>query len=309
MQGYYWRKDFYTGNISGLPLHVSWRGNDSLHWTEMKKAVYPAATTYVHDDLDHDQFSVTPITLLPFMDCVEISNFTRNIFIGTKGAVQLFIADPDTQPSYRIHTGSMTGELISVGTFIRPSFKEIVYPKIKISLSSKRSDKNDCQSHNKFAECADSQVKTRLISLLGCIPPWISNFKNVTYCNQDLVYNTNSHMSVARDTLKIFYNQVRNMKVDIDLESECNLPCKKMLFNVQKIGYEIADIEENWINIMFDEEVTILEEKSNYTELDLIVDAGSSLGLWIGLSALGVFDVLYEFAFKVGKLMQKLKVY
>ena len=96
-------------------------------------------------------------------------------------------------------------------------------------------------------------------------------------------------------------------KVDIDFESECNLPCDQMLFHVQKIGYEIADFEWNWIDIMFDEEVTILEEKSNYTGFDLIVDAGSSLGLWIGLSALGVFDFLYDFALKVVKFIQNLK--
>ena len=31
-----------------------------------------------------------------------------------------------------------------------------------------------------------------------------------------------------------------------------------------------------------------------YSLFDLIVDIGSSLGLWIGLSALGVFDLLIE---------------
>ena len=97
------------------------------------------------------------------------------------------------------------------------------------------------------------------------------------------------------------------MKLDIAFESECNLPCDQMLFNVQKIGYEIADFEENWISIMFDEEVDILEEKSNYTGFDLIVDAGSSLGLWIGLSALGVFDFLYDIGSKGIKLIQNLK--
>ena len=33
-----------------------------------------------------------------------------------------------------------------------------------------------------------------------------------------------------------------------------------------------------------------------YSEFDLIVEVGSSLGLWIGLSALGVFDLFLNLA-------------
>ena len=32
-----------------------------------------------------------------------------------------------------------------------------------------------------------------------------------------------------------------------------------------------------------------------YGFFDLVVEVGSSLGLWIGLSALGVFDLLFDF--------------
>ena len=131
--GYYWRTDFFTGNISGQPSHVSWRGNTSLNWTEMNEVLYPRAIDY--QVWGKDNFSITPVTLLPFMQCLEISNFDRNIAIGTKGTVQMFISDSNTQPSYRVHNGAMSGELISVGTFTRPGFKEIIRTKIKITLS------------------------------------------------------------------------------------------------------------------------------------------------------------------------------
>ena len=211
MHGYYWRKDFFTGNVSEFPSHVSWRGNNSLDWTEMKKVLYPTTSSY-QTSFSYDNFSLTPVTILPFMDCVEIGNFTRNILVGTKGAIQMFIADSDTQSSYRIHNNAVTGELISVGTLRRLGFKEIVRTKIQLSLSKIRSDKHNCQDYDGYAKCANSQVKTKLMDLLGCIPPWISNFKNATYCNQDLVYDGNSQMSVARDTLKNFYNQVKNIR-------------------------------------------------------------------------------------------------
>ena len=40
--------------------------------------------------------------------------------------------------------------------------------------------------------------------------------------------------------------------------------------------------------------VEIQEEQSNYNKFDLIVEIGSSLGLWIGLSVLGIFDVMSD---------------
>ena len=46
--------------------------------------------------------------------------------------------------------------------------------------------------------------------------------------------------------------------------------------------------------ILFDDSVKIMEEQSNYNEFDLMVEVGSSLGLWIGLSALGIFDLIFE---------------
>ena len=48
------------------------------------------------------------------------------------------------------------------------------------------------------------------------------------------------------------------------------------------------------MQINFLDTVKILEEESNYDELDLIVEIGSSLGLWIGLSALGILDLVYK---------------
>ena len=46
--------------------------------------------------------------------------------------------------------------------------------------------------------------------------------------------------------------------------------------------------------VQFEDTVEILEEESNYNEFDLMVEVGSSIGLWIGLSALGIFDLVFE---------------
>ena len=48
------------------------------------------------------------------------------------------------------------------------------------------------------------------------------------------------------------------------------------------------------INLNFRKYMKVTTHHKAYSLFDLIVDIGSSLGLWIGLSALGVFDLLIE---------------
>ena len=41
---------------------------------------------------------------------------------------------------------------------------------------------------------------------------------------------------------------------------------------------------------------------NGYSEFDLIVEAGSSLGLWIGLSILGIFDFIIDILSKIPRV-------
>ena len=52
-----------------------------------------------------------------------------------------------------------------------------------------------------------------------------------------------------------------------------------------------------WIGISFEQKVEVEEEMNNYNLFNLIVEVGSSLGLWIGLSAIGVFDTTTQLIF------------
>ncbi len=65
------------------------------------------------------------------------------------------------------------------------------------------------------------------------------------------------------------------------------------------------DIEETWgensksrnhgrVIIHFDENVYVTEKLYNYDCFKFIIDIGSSLGLWLGLSVLGLYDILVQ---------------
>ena len=84
----------------------------------------------------------------------------------------------------------------------------------------------------------------------------------------------------------------------IDFESECKLPCNQVHLDVQTVKKRYYDnYKGQSLIVQFDSSVEILEEKNNYNEFDLMVEVGSSLGLWIGLSALGIFDLIFDVAY------------
>ena len=49
----------------------------------------------------------------------------------------------------------------------------------------------------------------------------------------------------------------------------------------------------------------VTKYQKTYSLFDLVVDVGNSLGLWIGLSALGLFDLLLQSGTAVGERMRK----
>ena len=69
----------------------------------------------------------------------------------------------------------------------------------------------------------------------------------------------------------------------------------------------LGEGRQNVLAIDVDDKVEILEEQSNYTLFDLVIDSGSSLGLWIGLSILGVFDLVMQYCLVIKNCIKNRK--
>ena len=64
-----------------------------------------------------------------------------------------------------------------------------------------------------------------------------------------------------------------------------------MNFDIQKSVHQSTTDSIYWLQVNIDDKVEIDVEQNNYDGFDLIVEIGSSLGLWVGLSMIGVFDI------------------
>ena len=87
----------------------------------------------------------------------------------------------------------------------------------------------------------------------------------------------------------------------------CKLPCKEMKIRVEHIvsfkmdGYDFIELRAA-------PKVMIVRQEASYSIFDLIVEVGSALGLWIGLSVLGVSNVVLEYLQKFNSVIRNEKI-
>ena len=81
-------------------------------------------------------------------------------------------------------------------------------------------------------------------------------------------------------------------------EKKCKLPCIKMANKVYLKAENKPKLNENhnvaYLIINFKDTVKIEQKVVVYTFFNFIIDVGSSLGLWLGLSALGITDLAID---------------
>ena len=84
-----------------------------------------------------------------------------------------------------------------------------------------------------------------------------------------------------------------------EAEKVCKTPCRKMTNKVSLRAENLNTIggKENFAYIYLNFKKTVRVEKKIvvYTLFNFIIDVGSSLGLWLGLSALSIVDLAFEF--------------
>ena len=66
-----------------------------------------------------------------------------------------------------------------------------------------------------------------------------------------------------------------------------------------QVSWRGSTLQYNWINLHLDERVHVERTVLTYDSTSLLVEIGSCLGLWLGLSVVGVYDIAVIAVYKV----------
>ena len=140
-----------------------------------------------------------------------------------------------------------------------------------------------------YDDCIDKAFKEKLLDWYTCLPPWFQ-FNSTLTCESGKIITIPDE---KYEIYNLFAKFISGMELDV-LDS-CMPPCVAMSFKLYELDHYSNRLGNAHVQIKIKDEVTVYTYAEAFDEFGLIVDLGSALGLWLGLSALSIFDTLMEF--------------
>lgn len=242
---------------------------------KLRKQFYIGFWGYCWDLVDYDPRSI-----------LTISNKLNQKF-------EVFISDAEKKTFYSIDTYSQFGSKIVASDEGQVSYQ------IKIQKYSDIDPRfeGSCVVYdkNEYEKCVDEQVESLVTPILGCNPPWLSE-KNL--CTEVInIYDVLKKSLWGESMFPIVYNY------ESKLEKNCQKSCHRTEY--QSRIKQTFSLNPYLVGINFDTEVPFTRKVVTYDFSNFLVDLGSSLGLWFGLSVFGLTDL----AIQIVVSLKNLKTY
>ena len=262
-----------------------------------------------HDvDIKYEEDSVWIKTFLPkYGFCWNLVNYTysKEIIVKTETLIQktgpmvVLLTDKDLRTDYDLHLASQRGENIEIKINNSGNY----YIEVEKLSYYDPTNETACKSFAamEYAKCVDNDVLDSRIKRLNytCNPPWLKIGK---MCN-DMTWKkkpqlTGYQLLVAgmADILTNEEGVTYRLSLDhliemenIDAKRACPTPCTVLLSKIRQGTSKSTPDSE--IRLVFDDYVSYRHKVINYHFTDFLVDIGSSVGLWFGLSVFGLADL------------------
>ena len=182
-------------------------------------------------------------------------------------------------------------EIISIGRTADKDFFEGFNYDIEFSLHDSRiKNGRTCTDYDRigstYGMCVEENIRDFMLDRFGCLFPWFRESENT--CKEIRVLgNSSVHegiLDLGNFVLGIKTNHIQ----------PCRPPCQTVSIKLKRVDHWTRkDYAQLQFNIL--EEVTVHTDTPAYDMFNLVVDLGSALGLWLGLSAVSIFDSMVDF--------------
>ena len=222
--------------------------------------------------------------------CYDLVNITTSgkLDIWTNESeykeAQVYITDKKLKTMNSVFAESHWGSKI----MIQPSYQDY-YIETKLLSNFDPRNPDDCVEYKNddYENCVDNELQNVWKPLINCNPPWLSSKDQ---CNSVINITQNLADSIRNKT-KDLVTHIYYMTTNPALErcrKACTVAQPNVLYGKQD-SYEPGF--NNSITLNFADEVVYTTKKLAYGPSEFLVDMGSSLGLWFGLSVFGITDL------------------
>ena len=309
--GYSGRTSFFQGYPKGKNASM-WAGNSGKSFDELVKLLWAEMLNINNNIIIRDEtknpmdpqplnYVGVPHGLCKTLTTYNISSKSGPLVIDIKeGQITVFVTDPAKELYFRTDINSMSGNKIYLE--VNKSHSIHQYYMVALQETHHREGQDGCMNYGEsmkfpsYRQCVEEELRSRWLPAYGCMPPWMS--KATQYrCNASVVYSSD-HKALHDEAKAIYFESLYGFD---PVFSSCLSPCLQTSVRVKNYGlYDRPHWNFSRITISFHAEVKKVMMKSAYSFEDLLIEAGSSLGLWLGLSVIGLYDI---FILAVEKMM------
>ncbi len=269
------------------PLSLSWGGHLNLTFDELKSMVFDSNKVDMIESFQKEAGYIlnNDTAFIPgYGLCKEILNFDiskeLDLITMNPNEARVFI----TEKNYR----SLFMPAISthVGSKLKIHFSRVQYIDVNIQVRTSCNKDKMPMTRDNYEKCVDDEIKKEFQQHnISCVPPWLSGNKQ---CNEIYSYDqfNNDRFDFNNDYVK------KVMALDnIKHEINCRYSCRETTYVVNEREIE-EDAFGGVAHVNFNQKVEVKQRLPNYDMFKYIIDVGSSLGLWLGLSILGPYDLV-----------------
>ena len=276
------------GTIDGFG-NASWNGNhNDKSFQELQNLIfqrnYSKVDTHIYNHLTDawEDLKNVNVYINPHGFCIKLDKINRDLIqIVTSKESTLFIVDP-----FHANTVTLLGRansFLDIG-HQENGLYESSYFDLEVNLyDSSIMNGHSCADYEilgtSYGECLKNNLKDFMLKSLGCLLPWFPD-QHHPICK--FVEKTEANDKAFTEIKKFLVGWKNTLH-------QCLPPCHRMSFRLKLVD---EWVRENEARVEFDipNNVTVLRDYYAYDEFSLIVDLGSALGLWMGLSALDIFQ-------------------
>ena len=206
----------------------------------------------------------------------------------------IFISDTAAATTFQLPYSLLSGDRVLVKQSEIGSWAEY---KIKITENIVETNDGTCVDypngwHKSYSDCIDAELQDKMMPVLGCTVPWMSDVNTCPHPVPRLAKHTPLIKWIS-DIALVSWG-------DIEYRSEfCLPPCLVLSFHANRAPSVTSAKKDSAIGLYFQEQIEIKKIVLAYDATSLLVEVGSCLGLWLGLSVLGLFDTCTLFLMKM----------